>query len=224
MQFRPFDAGAYSRAGYYRHWQARAPCREETDLQDAIQRLALANRRYGYRRITALLGREGRPVNHKRVLRLMREDNQLYLRVRPFVPRTTDSRHGWRAVPNLARGMKPTGCDQFWVAAAAHAAVLTGCLREAAGGGGRCGGWAGEACRGSLGAPSRKVCRGVIGSSSRSARKMTLRPSATTLRARAPVPHSTCSSISGTGSLGLRTSRSGTGSALSSGPGIGCAS
>src|SRR3546814_12448843 len=60
-QFRPFDAGAYSRAGYYRHWQARAPCREETDLQDAIQRLALANRRYGYRRITALLRSEERP-------------------------------------------------------------------------------------------------------------------------------------------------------------------
>src|SRR3546814_11066791 len=71
-QFRPFDAGAYSRAGYYRHWQARAPCREETDLQDAIQRLALANRRFCYRRITALPGREGRPVNPQRVLWLMR--------------------------------------------------------------------------------------------------------------------------------------------------------
>ena len=76
----------------------------------------MANRRYGYRRITALLGREGRPVNHKRVLRVMREDNLLCLRLRPFVPRTTDSRHGWRAVPNLARGMQPTGCDQLWVA------------------------------------------------------------------------------------------------------------
>src|SRR3546814_9077305 len=49
-QFRPFDAGAYSRAGYYRHWQARAPCRVENDLTDAIQRLALANRRYGDRK------------------------------------------------------------------------------------------------------------------------------------------------------------------------------
>jgi transposase InsO family protein len=63
-----------SRAGYYRRWQACAPRREETDLRDAIQRLALANRRYGYRRIAALLGREGRQANHKRVLRLMREN------------------------------------------------------------------------------------------------------------------------------------------------------
>jgi len=105
-----------SRAGYYRHWQASAPRREETGLRDAIQRLALANRHYGYRRIGALLGREGWQANHKRVLRLMGEDNLLCLRKRPFVPQTTDSRHGWRVVPNLARGMEVTGLDQLWVA------------------------------------------------------------------------------------------------------------
>src|SRR5271167_5252454 len=85
-----------SRAGYYRHWQVSAPRREETGLRDAIQRLALANRHYGYRRIAALLGREGWQANHKRVLRLMREDNLLCLRHAAFVPATTDSRHGWR--------------------------------------------------------------------------------------------------------------------------------
>jgi transposase InsO family protein len=105
-----------SRAGYYRHWRASAPRREETGLRDAIQRLALANRHYGYRRIAALLGREGWQANHKRVLRLMREDNLLCLRARPFVPRTTVSNHGWRVVPNLARGMILTGLDQLWVA------------------------------------------------------------------------------------------------------------
>jgi len=105
-----------SRAGYYRRWQASAPRREETGLRDAIQRLALAHRRYGYRRIAALLGREGWQANHKRVLRLMREDNLLCLGRKPFVPVTTDSRHGWRVVPNLARGMELTGLDQLWVA------------------------------------------------------------------------------------------------------------
>ena len=105
-----------SRAGYYRHWQASAPRREETGLRDAIQRLALANRHYGYRRIAALLGREGWRANHKRVLCLMRQDNLLCLRTRPFVPQTTDSRHGWRVVPNLARGMELGGLDQLWVA------------------------------------------------------------------------------------------------------------
>jgi transposase InsO family protein len=105
-----------SRAGYYRHFEASAPRQEETGVRDAIQRLALANRHYGYRRITALLRREGFAVNHKRVLRLMREDNLLCLRKRAFVPATTDSRHGWRVVPNLARGLVTTGLDQLWVA------------------------------------------------------------------------------------------------------------
>jgi len=105
-----------SRAGYYRHWRASAPRREEMALRDAIQRLALGNRHYGYRRIAALLGQEGWKANHKRVLRLMREDNILCLRKRAFMPITTDSRHGWRVVPNLARGMALTGLDQLWVA------------------------------------------------------------------------------------------------------------
>ena len=82
------------RASYYRSWQESLPRQEETDLRDAIQRLALAHRHYGYRRIGALLRREGRIANHKRVLRLMAEDNLLCLRRRPFVPATTDSRHG----------------------------------------------------------------------------------------------------------------------------------
>src|SRR6202163_922440 len=46
----------------------------------------------------------------------MREDNLLCLRARPFVPTTTDSRHGWRVVPNLARDMELSGLDQLWVA------------------------------------------------------------------------------------------------------------
>jgi len=105
-----------SRAGYYRHWQASEPRREETGLRDALQRLALAQRHYGYRRIAAALAREGWRANRKRVLRLMREDNLLCLRKAAFVPATTDSRHGWRVVPNLARGLEPTGLDQLWVA------------------------------------------------------------------------------------------------------------
>ena len=105
-----------NRAGYYRHWKASAPRREETAVRDAIQRVALANRRYGYRRIAAQLRRDGLVANHKRVLRLMRQDNLLCLRERPFVPMTTDSRHAWHVVPNLARGLVPTGLDQLWVA------------------------------------------------------------------------------------------------------------
>jgi putative transposase len=84
---------------------------------DAIQRLALANGRHrGYRLVTFQLRQEGLVVNHKRVLRLMRQDNLLGLRKPPFVPPTTESRHAWPVVPNLARGMQPNGLDQLWVA------------------------------------------------------------------------------------------------------------
>jgi transposase InsO family protein len=105
-----------SRAGYYRHWAACAPRQEETCVRDAVQRVALENKFYGYRRVAMTLRRAGLIVNHKRVLRLMREDNLLCLRKRSFAPATTDSKHYWHVVPNLARGMQLTGLDQLWVA------------------------------------------------------------------------------------------------------------
>ncbi len=108
--------GGVSRAGYYRHFEANAPARADADLRDCIQRLSLEHRHYGYRRIAAQLRREGQIVNAKRVLRLMHEDNLLCLRASPFVPRTTDSRHGFAIVPNLTRGLEPSGVDQIWVA------------------------------------------------------------------------------------------------------------
>jgi putative transposase len=113
-----------SRASYYRCWRAVAPHREETAIRDALQRLAVSHRHYGYRRLNALLRREGWVVNHKRVLRLMRTDNLLCLRRRAFVPATTDSRHDWQVVPNLARGMQVTGLDQLWVADITYVRLL----------------------------------------------------------------------------------------------------
>jgi transposase InsO family protein len=105
-----------SRAGYYRNWAASAPRQEETAVRDMVQRVALAEKTYGYRRVTFALRRAGVVVNHKRVLRLMHEDNLLCLRRRAFVPATTDSNHGWRVVPNLTYGIVLTGIDQLWVA------------------------------------------------------------------------------------------------------------
>jgi putative transposase len=110
------QAAQVSRASFYRHWSQTEPAREETALRDAIQRLALAHRHYGYRRIGALLRRQGWCVNAKRVLRITREDNLLCLRKRAYVPATTDPNHGWRVYPNLARRMAPMGPDRLWVA------------------------------------------------------------------------------------------------------------
>jgi putative transposase len=105
-----------SRAGFYRHWQARAPAVEQTELRAAIQQIALAHRRnYGYRRITEQLRQQGWAVNRKRVARLMVEDNLLCLRRRSFTV-TTDSDHALPVWLNLAGRLELTGIDQLWVA------------------------------------------------------------------------------------------------------------
>ncbi len=88
---------------------------DELELRSQIQTIALEMRTYGYRPITEELHRRGVIVNHKRVLRLLREDNLLCLRQRAFV-RTTDSRHNLTVYPNLARELVLSNINQLWVA------------------------------------------------------------------------------------------------------------
>ncbi len=103
------------RSWYYA--STASPTREPPDvvLRDAIERIVLAFPGYGYRRVTKALQREGWTVNHKRVLRVMREESLLCQLRRRFVA-TTASGHALRTYPNLATGFVPTGPDQLWVA------------------------------------------------------------------------------------------------------------
>jgi putative transposase len=105
-----------SRAGFYRSLQEQQPRQEEMEVRARMQQIVLAHRRrYGYRRVTAELRRQGLLVNHKRVARMMREDNLLAVQPRAFVV-TTDSKHEFEVYLNLARRMKLTGINQLWVA------------------------------------------------------------------------------------------------------------
>ena len=105
-----------SRRGFYRSLQERHPVEEEMEVRTAIQHIALEHRRrYGYRRISAELRRRGMPVNHKRVARIMREDNLLAVQPRRFMV-TTRSNHKLEVYLNLASRMKLTGIHQLWVA------------------------------------------------------------------------------------------------------------
>jgi transposase InsO family protein len=107
---------AVSRAGYYRHLIQHDPQEEEIAVRAAIQEIVLAHhRRYGYRRVSRELHDRGMQVNHKRVARLMREDNLLAIGHRRYVV-TTDSRHNLDVYLNLARRMKLTAINQLWVA------------------------------------------------------------------------------------------------------------
>jgi putative transposase len=103
------------RATYYRYRNTPPPVDADIELRNAIQLIALAFPAYGYRRITAQLKRDGWVVNHKRVLRLMREDNLLCLRKKRFVS-TTDSNHALGIYPNLVPDLVLTDTDQLWVA------------------------------------------------------------------------------------------------------------
>ena len=105
------------RAEYYR-WlsrRGRVDMDGDLELREEIQGVALQWSSYGYRRVTAELRRRGIGVNHKRVLRLMREDNLLCLRKRGRIW-TTDSNHSHKVYPNLARDLELGGVNQLWVA------------------------------------------------------------------------------------------------------------
>jgi putative transposase len=105
-----------SRAGYYRSLAEQHPAEEQMEVRAAIQQIALEHhRRYGYRRIAAELRRRGLQVNHKRVVRWMREDNLLAIGRRRFVL-TTDSQHDLEVYLNLAKRMKLTAVNQLWIA------------------------------------------------------------------------------------------------------------
>ena len=103
------------RTWWYTKPSPAAIAERDTSLRDAVERLVLEFPGYGYRRVTEALQRDGWDINHKRVLRVMREESLLCQLERRFV-RTTDSAHGLRTYPNLLTDMGLAGPDHAWVA------------------------------------------------------------------------------------------------------------
>lgn len=86
----------------------------DVELVKEMERIVLEFNGYGYRRVTKHLHRQGKRVNYKRVLRLMRE-NRLTKKPRRRFVRTTDSRHSYRVYPNLIKGLEVKRPNQVWV-------------------------------------------------------------------------------------------------------------
>jgi putative transposase len=104
------------RASYYRSIADQEDGTRDHVVQEAIQAICLKHKYYGYRRVTAVLRRQDHVVNHKKVLRLMREDNLLALRRTPFLVPPQGKPEPFMIVPNLIRGIAPSAPDQIWVA------------------------------------------------------------------------------------------------------------
>ncbi len=104
-----------SRSWYYAHPTPDALAERDLDLRDAIERVTLEFPGYGYRRVTHALQRDGWSVNHKRVLRVMRQESLLCQLKRRFLV-TTDSGHGLPSYPNLLAQTTLSAPNQAWVA------------------------------------------------------------------------------------------------------------
>ena len=106
-----------SKAGFYRYLYAEDPWQEEMAVRSEVQRIALEHHgRYGYRRITAELRRQGMRVNHKRVARLMREDNFVGTELQQRLGDLSEAKDLDEIYINLANRLKVTGPNQVWVA------------------------------------------------------------------------------------------------------------
>jgi putative transposase len=103
-----------SRATYYRPEVVRQESDWIREVVARIEFLILKFAGYGYRRVAIQLRKDGYEIGQKAVRRLMREHSLLCQIKRRWV-RTTDSKHGNKCYPNLAKDFALTGCNQLWV-------------------------------------------------------------------------------------------------------------
>ena len=108
------------RTSYYRRRQRQSPQQrhpgnDSKALISELHRICALETGYGYRRVTCALRQKGRKANHKRILRLMRQENLLWHPRRRFHMPTTDSRHDLKIYPNRAKTMVVKRLNQLWV-------------------------------------------------------------------------------------------------------------
>lgn len=109
---------------YYKKAVDLQKYKDDADLRDMIEKIVVEHERYGYRRVTAQLQREGLKVNHKRVQRIMQEE-ELICKIKKRWVMTTDSNHPYRVYPNLLKDARITGVNQAWVSDITYIRILT---------------------------------------------------------------------------------------------------
>lgn len=109
---------------YYKGAEDLQKQKEDADLRDRIENIIVKHERYGYRRVTAQLRREGIGVNKKRVQRIMQQEGLICKATKKWVT-TTDSNHRYPVYPNLLKDAEITGVNQAWVADITYIRILT---------------------------------------------------------------------------------------------------
>jgi len=122
-----------ARSTFYYKGKTKSPeqMKAEADLKDKIEAICLEFPRYGYQGVTEQLKRDGQRLNHKKVLRLMRESDLLCQAKRKRV-KTTDSRHRFPRYPNLIKGMVISRLNQVWLSDITYIRIKTGFVYLAA--------------------------------------------------------------------------------------------
>jgi putative transposase len=98
---------------------------DDVKLIDRIETIIEEFPGYGYRRVTQELHRRDMPVNHKKVLRIMRQRGLLRKTKRRWI-KTTNSNHNNRVYPNLIKNLIVTGPNQVWAADITYIAIRHG--------------------------------------------------------------------------------------------------
>jgi len=122
-----------SRSSFYHKLKdkGQAEMQRGADLRGKIEAICLEYPRYGYRRVTEQLKRDGLWANHKKVLRLMKESD-LLCRARQRWVKTTESKHGFPRYPNLIKVMAITRLNQVWLSDITYIRIRTGFVYLAA--------------------------------------------------------------------------------------------
>jgi len=103
----------------------------DSDVIDSIEAICLEFPGYGYRRVTKQLQHDELVINHKRVLRLMRESD-LLCRARRKRVKTTNSKHPFARYPNLIKDVVVSGMNQVWLADITYIRIRNGFVYLAA--------------------------------------------------------------------------------------------
>jgi len=116
---------------YYQPKKNITKKQKELRIRKKIEDISREHPYYGYRRITASLRRNKLIVNHKKVLKMMKELG-IQGRIKRKYITTTNSKHHNRIYSNLIKDKELTGINQVWCADITYIRILNGFVYLAA--------------------------------------------------------------------------------------------